>query len=87
MTHSNGKNRPGAGWNFDNSYTRLPEAFHARLNPVPVPTPSLVMFNTALAQFLGLNPDALNGDEGAAVFSGNRLPEGAEQHGLSVVTC
>jgi uncharacterized protein YdiU (UPF0061 family) len=37
-----------------------------------------VVFNAALAQFLGLNPDALVGDEGAAVFSGNRIPEGAE---------
>jgi uncharacterized protein YdiU (UPF0061 family) len=27
---------------------------------------------------LGLNPEALKGDEGAAVFAGNRLPEGAE---------
>ena len=37
-----------------------------------------MVFNTALAQFLGLNPNALNGEEGAAVFSGNRIPEGAE---------
>ncbi|MEN8807545.1 MAG: protein adenylyltransferase SelO family protein, partial [Desulfobacterales bacterium] len=78
MTPSSRQNRPDAGWNFDNSYTRLPEAFYARLNPVPVPAPKLVIFNVALAQLLGLNPDALNGDEGAAVFSGNRLPEGAE---------
>ena len=75
---SNGQNRPGAGWNFDNSYARLPEAFHARLNPVPVRAPQLVVFNTALAQMLGLNADALKGDEGAAVFAGNRIPAGAE---------
>jgi serine/tyrosine/threonine adenylyltransferase len=37
-----------------------------------------VVFNTALAQQLGLNPAALQGDEGAAVFSGNRIPKGAE---------
>jgi len=78
MTPSSRQNRPDAGWKFDNSYALLPEAFYVRLNPVPVPTPKLVMFNVALAQFLGLNPDALNGDEGAAVFSGNRIPEGAE---------
>jgi uncharacterized protein YdiU (UPF0061 family) len=78
MTHSNRQNRPDAGWNFENSYARLPEAFYVRLNPVPVRTPKLVVFNVALAQFLGLNPDALNGNEGTAVLSGNRIPEGAE---------
>ena len=41
-------------------------------------TPELVVFNVALAKFLGLNPDALKGDEGAAVLSGNRIPDGAE---------
>jgi hypothetical protein len=78
MTRSSRQNRPDAGWTFDNSYTRLPEDFYVRLNPVPVRAPKLVIFNAALAQFLGLNPDALKGGEGAAVFSGNRIPEGAE---------
>ena len=27
------------GFNFDNSYTRLPDSFYVRLNPVPVPSP------------------------------------------------
>jgi hypothetical protein len=26
----------GTGWNFDNSYARLPETLFVRLNPVPV---------------------------------------------------
>ncbi len=66
-----------AGWRFDNTYGGLPEAFYARLDPVPVRSPKLVVFNTALAQSLGLRPDMLDGDEGAAVFSGNKIPEGA----------
>jgi len=78
MTFNNRQNTPDAGWNFDNSYARLPQVFYASLNPVPVRTPELVIFNTALAEFLGLNPDALKGDEGAAVFSGNRIPGKAE---------
>ena len=69
---------PDAGWNFDNSYARLPEVFYVRLNPVPVRMPKLVVFNSALARSLGLNPDALRDDDGAAVFAGNKLPEGAE---------
>ncbi len=76
MTPSSRQNRLEAGWKLENSYARLPEAFYARLNPVPVRTPKLVVFNVALAQFLGLNPDALKGYEGAAVFSGNWVPEG-----------
>ncbi|MDJ0915030.1 MAG: YdiU family protein [Desulfobacterales bacterium] len=78
MTPSNTQNRPEAGWKFDNTYARLPEAFYARLNPVPVREPKLVVFNEALAQALGLNPADLNSEEGAAIFAGNRLPEGAE---------
>ena len=78
MTPNIGQNRPGTGWKFDNSYARLPEAFYARLNPIPVRLPKLVVFNVNLAQFLGLNPNILNNDQGAAVFSGNRIPEGAE---------
>jgi uncharacterized protein YdiU (UPF0061 family) len=78
MTPSKEQYHPEVGWRFDNSYARLPEVFYVRLNPVPVRTPKLVVFNAALAQFLGLNPDALEGDEGAAVFSGNTIPKGAE---------
>ena len=78
MTPSSRQNRLDAGWKFENSYACLPRAFHVRLKPVPVREPKLVIFNVALAQFLGLNPDVLNGGEGAAVFSGNRLPEGSE---------
>ena len=78
MASKNSHNSPNAGWKFDNSYARLPRAFHVFLNPVPVREPKLVVFNTELARRLGLNPDVLTGDEGDAVFSGNRIPEGAE---------
>ena len=67
-----------AGWNFDNSYARLPEVLYARLNPAPVREPRLVVFNRPLAESLGLQPEALAGDEGAAIFAGNRIPAGAE---------
>ena len=67
-----------AGWNFDNSYVHLPRAFFVPLNPVPVRKPDLVAVNNTLAELLGLNPEALQGAEGAEVFSGNRIPERAE---------
>ena len=66
------------GWHFDNSYSRLPAAFYARKNPVPVRAPRIVVFNNALAASLGLNAEALTNDKGAAIFSGNVIPEGAE---------
>ena len=78
MALRNSQKYQDAGWNFDNSYARLPEAFYTRLNPVPVREPKLVVFNTSLAKFLGLNSDLLRADEGADVFAGNVIPEGAE---------
>ena len=66
------------GWHFDNSYSRLPEFFYARLNPTPVSSPSIAVFNNALATSLGLNAEALSSDSGVAFLSGNAIPKGAE---------
>ena len=63
---------------FDNSYARLPDDLYVRQHPVPVANPTLVMFNTSLADQLGLDATRLSGDEGAALFSGNFIPEGAD---------
>ncbi|WZL71857.1 YdiU family protein [Clostridiaceae bacterium 35-E11] len=65
------------GWNLDNSYARLPKIFFTSLNPTPVRSPKLVIFNDALAIFLGLNAQVLKSNEGVAVLAGNQLPEGA----------
>ncbi len=72
------RNRGIAGWNFNNSYLRLPGAFYTQLNPIRVPSPKLVQFNKKLAVELGLDTDPLNSDAGALIFSGNELPEGAQ---------
>jgi serine/tyrosine/threonine adenylyltransferase len=66
-----------AGWSFDNSYARLPELFYTRLNPTPVRAPELILLNEAFASSLGLKAEALNSEEGIAVFAGNQIPEGA----------
>lgn len=66
------------GWNFDNSYARLPKMFFSSINPTPVKSPELVILNDPLAESLGLNPEALKGEDGTAVFAGNEIPEGAE---------
>jgi serine/tyrosine/threonine adenylyltransferase len=66
-----------AGWNFDNSYARLPESFYTRLNPTPVQSPKIVILNDPLAVTLGLDAESLHSHDGAAVLAGNRIPEGA----------
>lgn len=65
------------GWNFDNSYARLPEKFYTRINPIPVSAPKLAVLNHSLASLLGLNPQKLQSNEGAAMLAGNEIPEGA----------
>ncbi|PKR76761.1 YdiU family protein [Halalkalibacillus sediminis] len=65
------------GWNFDNSYTELPKKFYASVNPTPVTSPKLIIFNSSLAKSLGLNDKTLQGLEGIETFAGNRIPEGA----------
>lgn len=66
------------GWQFDNSYARLPESFYARLHPVPVRAPQLAMLNHVLAESLGLDIRALSEQEAALLFAGNVLPDGAQ---------
>jgi serine/tyrosine/threonine adenylyltransferase len=63
---------------FSNTYSRLPERFFTRTAPTPVAAPRLIRLNRALAADLGIDPDALAGEEGARVFAGNRVPENAE---------
>jgi len=67
-----------AGWRFDNSYARLPTALFSRIAPQPVRRPRLAVLNERLAIDLGLDPQGLAGDAGAAIFTGNVVPPGAE---------
>ncbi|MEM9146443.1 MAG: YdiU family protein [Pseudomonadota bacterium] len=69
---------PSTAFAFDNSYARLPERFYARLPPAPAPAPQMIRLNHVLARELGLDTDALDGPEGAALLSGAAVPEGAE---------
>ena len=74
----NAPERNTAFFAFDNSYARLPERFFARLPPTAVKAPRLVRINEALARHLNLDPDALASEEGVAVLSGSRIPDGAD---------
>jgi len=63
---------------FDNTYARELPGLYAAWKPATVPAPALLFLNRALADDLGLDAPALDSPEGAALFSGNTLPEGAE---------
>jgi len=65
-----------AGWNLEHTYAALPPLFHAPATPTPVREPRLVVFNRPLATGLGLDAEALDGPEGAAIFAGNAIPAG-----------
>lgn len=67
-----------AGFNFDNTYAQLPEAFYTRVPPVPVAAPEMALFNAPLAEALGLDFSGLSQEDMAALFAGNQLPEGAD---------
>ena len=68
---------------FDNSYARLPSQFFARVHPVPVSAPRLIKLNVELARQLNLNPEALNTQLGAEIFSGNHIATGSDPIALA----
>ena len=64
-------------WNFDNSYSKLPDAFRENINPFSVKNPELIVFNENLATELNLNFSNVKKDELSSLFAGNSLPEGS----------
>lgn len=66
-----------AGWNFDNSYSKLPDSFFTRVNPTRVRMPKIVILNNSLASSLGLDVKVLQSEEAVAVLSGNKISEGS----------
>ena len=63
---------------FDNTFARELKGLHVAWRPAAVRAPALLFLNQDLAQDLGLELEALDDDTLAAIFSGNRVPEGAE---------
>ena len=66
------------GWNFDNTYSNLPESFIYKISPVPVKSPELTIFNYNLAKELSLNFESIDKKDLSKLFSGNELPEGSK---------
>ncbi len=76
MRFANSEN-PNTGWRLEHSYARLPRLFHTDTAPVTVKRPAIFLFNRSLAASLGLNPDILESEQCAPLFTGNELPTGA----------
>lgn len=65
-------------FNFDNSYYRELQGLYAPLHGSSFPCPEMLRFNAPLALELGLNPDTLNNQQGAAILTGSTIPEGSQ---------
>lgn len=68
---------------FDNTYARLPGAFHARFAPSPASAPLLLKLNRELALSLGLDPAALASPQAAEWLAGAEYPPGADPIALA----
>ncbi len=67
---------------FDNSYIALPDDFYQHINPVPVKSPKLIIFNKNLGKNIGI--DTNQSEECCAqLFSGNIIPDGASPIALT----
>lgn len=68
---------------FEHSFAEQLPGFYTPAPAASYPKPRLILFNTALAQELGLDAAALNGAQGAAIFSGNAPPQNANPIALA----
>ena len=66
------------GWQFDNTYSKLPKNLLSKLNPTPVKSPEVVLFNHSLSKEIGLDFSEIDNEKLALTFSGNQLPHGSE---------
>ena len=62
-------------WNFDNTYSRLPNSFKENIKPIKVKNPELIILNENLAKNIDLNFSNIDRSELSALFAGNSLPE------------
>ena len=62
-------------WKLENSYANLPTKFYTSLNPTPVRSPELIIFNEKLSKKLDITLPYDDKKTLARLFSGNELPE------------
>jgi serine/tyrosine/threonine adenylyltransferase len=64
--------------NFENTFARLPDSFHSRLHPTPLPDPYLVSFNANAAELIDLDSAEKSRADFAEHFAGNRMLPGSD---------
>ena len=62
---------------------KLPKSFYEQAIPEPVKNPTLIYLNEGLLNFLNLDAKLMKTMEAQSVFSGNRIPLGAEPISLA----
>ena len=62
---------------FTNQYLTLGDKFYVKTRPTPVVAPTMIKFNRALADDVGLSAEDLGSQDGVNYFAGNLLPGGA----------
>ncbi len=65
------------GWQFDTTYSHLPDVLFAWAKPATVRAPRVSILNHRLADELGLNLGAISLEATAALFAGQDLPDGS----------
>ena len=66
------------GWQFDNTYSKLPETMLSKLSPIPVKAPEITLLNYSLSKELGLDFSNIDNKHLSLLFSGNLLPKESE---------
>ncbi len=66
------------GWQFDNTYSKLSSTLITKINPTPVKSPKLILFNKSLAEEIDLNFNNVDEKKISMILSGNELPEGTD---------
>ena len=62
------------GWQFDNTYSKLPDNMFSKLGPIPVKAPEVVVFNHSLSKEMGL--DFSNAKDFLLNFSSSKTNDG-----------
>ncbi len=62
------------GFNFQNTYTNLPNIFFSKIKPVSVKNPDLLLFNKELSDYLNLDFLGMDSHYKASFLSGNSFP-------------
>ena len=66
------------GWQFDNTYSKLPDTMLSKQVPIPVKAPKVIILNYSLSKELGLDFSNTSNENLALIFSGNLLPRGSD---------